>query len=167
MRTGAAAVLLSAALLEGCTVFGSGGAKYQSGSVQVVATEVVGSHGGTVSVARTGTPLDGIEVRFPAGAVPDNTPIEVAWDHGTLADVSGTPSGVIVRLVAGDLREFAQHIEIRVTFNPTQKPKTVMAYSIDDQGRLHTLDVATFDSGRGEALIWTFQPVRFTWVLVN
>lgn len=143
------------------------GAKYESQSVQAVATGVVGSHGGTVPVANTGTPLDGIEVRFPAGAVPDGTPVKLDWDHGALTNVAGTESGTVVLFSTGKVKEFERHVEIRVHFDPAQNPETVMAYSIDDNGRLHALDVASFDTTRGEALIWTFQPVRFTWVLVR
>jgi hypothetical protein len=167
VRLALAITLALSVFLGGCAMVQGGGAKYESGKVQPVASDVIGSHGGTIAVTATGTPVDGVEVRFPAGALPDGTPVEVSWDRGTLSNVAGTQSGIIVRLETGKVEEFTQHVEIRVKFDPTVKPTTVTAYSIDDKSRLHVLDVASVDFARGEALIWTWQPVRFTWVLVH
>ena len=52
-------------LAVGCS--SGGGTKYKAGENVIVNSKIIGADGGTIQAANSGTPIDGVIVKFPAG----------------------------------------------------------------------------------------------------
>src|SRR4051812_9915849 len=109
--------LLRSAFVLGLLVFGSivsscGGGSTSAPSV-VVATQLVGPAGATLTVTDPSSALFGTTVVIPAGALGGNTTITVQQ-----APATGLPSGVIVVELGPSGTVFAVPVTVTVSYSP-------------------------------------------------
>jgi len=155
-------------LLMPCAVFGQ--AKYavfESGKDVVVLQTNVGPAGATLVVNKPGSPVDGIKVEIPEGALPETIAVCLYYNTGNFKPASGTASGVILGISAGKLGQFKKLVKIQVRYDAKLYSKSaVVGFSIDPDGsgRVSGFQLLSQDIKAGTATFGTLVPVRFTWV---
>lgn len=140
--------------------------------------------GGVIQLGTSGTPLDGLVVTFPAGAVLKPTKISVGYNKGTLKPNEGTFSETTLVLDAEDIFEFGMPVEITFPFgkhrvrvsssDPTKArsaqatPSTADAvpvpYRIEEDGTLRPAQATEINRAAGTFTFITFCSGRFSWI---
>jgi len=123
------------------------GAAVALGTTVELVTETIGPSGGTVQ-GPAGSPLEGVSVFVPPGALNGSTPVSLGYNDGSIAPVLGEHAGPILHLAAGDVTRFNEPLEITVPFPGGDT--LPIPYYIRDQGTLHLLGVAGQDPTAGE-----------------
>jgi hypothetical protein len=126
-----------------------------------------GPEGGTFESPVRGLPTDGVKLQLPGKAVDRPIPLSLGYCKGEIRVVSGKPSGVVLTVGAAPADRFEQPLKISVTFPPSPKYQILVGYSIDAEGRFHTIDIGDVDMKQGRVTFLTFQPLTFTWVYVE
>ena len=130
-----------------------------------VTSTCIGPEGGVLHTGKSGTPVDGITIKVPAGALKKKTCLTLSHNTGKLSLPRGTGSGVFLRMAAEEVLEFEKPLEIQVSFNPAQaKGHVLVGYAIDDKGRLAPVDSGPQNRAAGTATFLTLVPLLFTWV---
>jgi hypothetical protein len=137
---------------------------YEPGIVHQVTTQAIGVLGKTITVKNTGTPLDGIQVVFPANALSSNVHVTLGFDDGHLSPKSGTFPGVVLSLESDPVVEFAQPVQIVVPFigDNTVVPEP---YYITPTGQLRPAQLVTIDRATNTFVFNTFHASLFTWII--
>jgi uncharacterized protein YfaP (DUF2135 family) len=130
--------------------------------VAVTSPQTIGPLGGIVQ-APAGTPLAGVYVEFPAGALPQNSQISLAYNTGTVATNVGTHSGINIVLHSSPVTVFEQPVSITIPFASSQD--IPVPYFIDDFGHLHLLQLINIDAVHNTATFQTFHASIFTWIM--
>lgn len=139
-------------------------AHFDRGKDIAVTTVPVGPQGATLRTGQTGTPIDGITVEIPAGALDRDTTVTLAYNTGTLTLPSGNGSGVLLRLTAERVQTFQQLVTIRVRYDIQQHANSVVVgYAIDDKDRLRAVNTESQDSQAGTVAFSTYVPLLLTW----
>lgn len=110
--------------------------------VAVTSPQTISPFGGTVH-APPGSPLAGVSVEIPAGALPINSDISLSLNTGTVTTVAGTHSGINIVLHSSTVTTFAQPVSITIPFSPSQG--IPVPYFIDESGRLHLVQLLSID----------------------
>ena len=153
------------AALSGVVLAMSAPAHFERGQeIQVTAAQV-GPKGATLSTGNHGTPVDGITVEIPAGALEQETTVTLSYNTGTLAVNSGECSGVFLRVAADRVSTFRKLVTIRVRYDAQQRPNVVVVgYAIDAKDRLRSVNTESQDRPAGTVTFSTFVPLLLTWV---
>lgn len=141
-------------------------AYFEHGQTIVVKSFKVNDSGGLLEIGNLGTPIDGMVIEIPKGALDREVTLSVGYNDGMLNLRAGKSSGIVVVLSADSLSSFQKHITIKVRFNPSINPKTIVGYEIDKQGRLHSIDIGSIEKEIGVVSFFTFKPLMFTWVYI-
>lgn len=155
------------AVLPGMAAPGKPAAQFTPGTDVTVVSAQVGPKGVVLKAGQTGTPIDGLSVEIPAGALTNEVRVTLGYNTGKLMLPSGagTASGVFLKLAAEGIEEFQQLVNIKVQYDPARhKPLVVVGYAIDAKGRLRALNQGPQDTKAGTATFSTFLPILFTWV---
>lgn len=137
-------------------------AEVNLGTNTSLTTQNIGDLGGTIN-GPAGSPLDGISVEFPAGALPGNTDVSLGFNNGTVIPVDGTSGGTLLVLDTNTVDEFSQPVEI--TFPYSGVGAIPIPYYVDDSGGLHLMELVEIDSVNGTATFSTYHASIFTWIL--
>ncbi|MBF0566714.1 MAG: hypothetical protein HQK89_15925 [Nitrospirae bacterium] len=108
-----------------------------------VASQPIPAAGGTISVGHTGTPIDGVSVTLPGGALSASTNVTLGYNTGNLIPIYGTYAGVALTLNAGNVTQFNQPVSITVPFTDTSM--TPVPFYIDDTGQIHLMQLVNVD----------------------
>lgn len=153
------------AALSGVVLAMSAPAHFERGQEIPVATAQVGPKGATLSTGNHGTPVDGITVEIPAGALEQETTVTLAYNTGTLSLPSGEGSGVFLRLAVDRVNTFQQLVTIRVRYDAKRHADAVVVgYAIDAKDRLCSVNTESQDRPAGTVTFSTFVPLLLTWV---
>ena len=140
-------------------------AHFESGKEVEVVSARVGPQGAVLSTGNLGTPVDGIAVEIPAGALNHEVTVKLSYNTGKLSLNHGQPTGVFLRISAEQVTEFRVPIRIRVSYDPSHwKGYVLVGYAIDQKGRLSGVDSGPKDSQAGTASFSTLVPLLFTCV---
>ncbi len=118
--------------------------QFRTGNDNIVDTQKVGSAGDEIIIENTNTPIDGVKITFPAGALSEEVDVSVGYNDGTLTPNSGTFSGTVLILEVPEINEFDQPVTITVPF--TDDGTTPVPYYIDDNGKLHPTQIVSINS---------------------
>jgi hypothetical protein len=139
------------------------GATFEAGVTYHVLDLEVGPHGAR-GVVKSSGPADGTIVAVAACAVGRPCILRVGYDDGQLNLVSGVASGKVLRLwLDGPFRPRVP-VLLGVPDEPPAAASAVVAYSIDDTGRLHALDPPRVDLGARITWLRCEAPARVTLV---
>ena len=151
-----------------------GGAYYEPGENQNISTQEIPPTGGVIE-GPPGTPLEGISVNFPAGAVSATSCYSLALNNGTLHVASGQPSGIVIDLSPCDgvlnrsdgseSTKFDQPVEITVPYDPDNGEGFVIPYFIDADGKLDLLETTNIDSNNHTITFVTFHCSWYSWII--
>lgn len=145
----------------------SGGAHYEKRETIVTDTFESGSGGGSFRVPMRGLPSDDVTLELPKDAVDQPVTLTVGYCKGELHLAAGTPSGVVLAVGATPRPRFQQPLKIKVRFRPDPKNQTLVGYAIDEQGRLHSIDLVDLDMEEGNVTFLSFQPLTLTWAYIG
>jgi hypothetical protein len=150
------------------TLAASNPAHFERGKDVTVVSTRVGPQGATLNTGNTGTPVDGITVEIPAGALTQELNVTLSYNTGTLSLPSGESSGVFLGLSAEQLNEFQQPVTIRIRYDAKRHQNVVLVgYAIDAEGRLRAVNQESQDNKAGLASFSTYVPLLFTWVYAS
>jgi hypothetical protein len=140
-------------------------ASFERGKDIEVVSQRVGPRGATLDAGQRGTPIDGLVVEIPPGALKREIPVKLSYNTGKLTLPFGRSSGVFLGLSADDIKEFDQAVTIRIRYNATTNQSlVVVGYAIDSKGRLRAVNAGSQDGKAGTASFSTYVPMLFTWV---
>jgi hypothetical protein len=138
---------------------------YTSGTPVMVAETTVDAAGGVLQGA-AGTPVEGVVVTVPAGALGQPTVLRLGYDNGSFSNASPDDlSGVVLVLESSGTRVFEQPLKIEFPFKDPQR--IPVPYYLRDDGRLEVVVALPVDrvAKRGGFLTW--HASNFTWMNVG
>lgn len=132
------------------------------GTDVTVTSKVIATTGGTIVAGNNGTPIDGVQVQFPAGALASETNVSLGYNTGSLTPNEGTYGGVALTLDTGSAKQFDQPVSITVPF--TDATKVPVPYYVDAAGKLHPMQLIKIDRTAKTFTFQTFHASWFTWI---
>ena len=143
-------------------------AYYEYGRTIIVKSFNVDMNGGLFEITNTGTPVDGIVIEIPQGALDKKVTLLVGYNNGRLLNLrSGKESGTVIVLSSDPkIREFEYPVKITIHFDRSIS-KLVAGYSIDEQGHLHALDIGFLNKDTGIVSFYSFHSLMFTWIYIK
>jgi len=159
------AALAVVGILATGEVMHAGPASFVSSKEVVVASARVGPQGAMLETGKGGTPVDGIRVEIPAGALKRETTVTLSYNTGKLSLPKGEGSSAFLRIDAEKVTDFSAALVIHVSYDPKLgKDRMLVGYAIDARGRLAPIDSGPLDRNLGKASFLTMTPLLFTWV---
>jgi uncharacterized protein YfaP (DUF2135 family) len=139
---------------------GGDGATVNIGTTTTEVTDTVGSAGGTIT-GPVGSPLEGISVNFPVGAVEENCTVTLGSNDGSITPVIGTFSGVIIDLDVHPAITFNEPVEITLPLEPGTLP---VPYYIPEDGTLKVCSIKNIDRNAGTWSFVTWHDSKYSWL---
>ncbi|MBN4068587.1 hypothetical protein JYU06_03580 [Desulfotalea psychrophila] len=145
---------------------GMGIKQYQSNKQFHVVKYDISENGETVTVANTGTPIDGINIIVPPGAISKDGEIFLGYETGKfLPTIHGIPSRIVLVIETPGITNYENPIEVIVPLATMEKDWIgVAGYKIDKEGQLEPLTTISLDKVSNRATFVTFAPLKMTWV---
>jgi len=140
--------------------------QYQSNKQFHVAKYDISENGATLTIANTGTPIDGINIIVPPGAISKDGEILLGYETGKfLPTIHGIPSRIVLVIETPEITSYENPIEVIVPLATMEKDWIgVAGYKIDIEGRLEPLTTTSLDRNTNTATFATFAPLKMTWV---
>ena len=130
----------------------------------MILSRMVDSRGADIAVGHVGTPIDGLVVHIPPGAMEQADRITLSYSIRSVPLQVGTASGLIVTLQADTIKTFLGPVRVEMHY-PAQPRQTVaIPYLVDASGRLHILQLVKFYEASSTIVFDTFVPGDFTLV---
>ena len=134
----------------------------RSGNDVIVTSKTIGATGDIIEAGSSGTPIDGVTVQFPAGALSEDTNVSLGYNTGTLTPNEGIYAGIALVINAGTVSQFSQPITITVPF--TDMSKVPVPYYVDADGKLHPMQLIKIDRTAKTFTFQTFHASWYTWI---
>lgn len=132
---------------------------YTPGEDVVVVTQTIGTAGGIIETGNTGTLVDGVIVRFPAGALSSDTKVELGYNRGSMTPNNGTWSGAAITLKPEGVEDFDVPIEITV---PSEAAYGIIApYYVEENGKIRPCQLVGIDDVAKTATFSTAHASRY------
>ncbi len=132
--------------------------------ITLLASRAVDRAGAELAVGSRDSPIDGLVVHIPAGALARPDTVSLGFSTRPVAVRAGRGSGVVIVLQTGSLASFQRPVAIEVPVPGLSPEALVVPYRVDDQGRLHLLQLTRLDPDHQRFWFDTFAPGQFTWV---
>jgi hypothetical protein len=122
------------------------GATAQLGDTTEVAQQVVSPDGGTLQGA-AGTPLEGVSLTIPAGAVLADLDVSLGYNSGTVTPVDGTVASPIIDITTNfnGTEGFAVPLEITTPYTAAPDEYPVPYYINEDGSGLELCEIVNVD----------------------
>jgi hypothetical protein len=160
-----ACLLGSWAILPGMAAAAPKAAAFERGKDVEVVSLRVGPQGATLNAGQSGSPIDGLVVEIPPGALKREITVKLLYNTGKLSLPKGQGSGIFLGLSADEVREFEKPVTIRIRYDASRHQcLVVVGYAIDNKGRLRAVNSGAQDVKAGTASFSTLIPLLFTWV---
>ena len=137
--------------------------KGENGTV-ILTSAKMDQNGGKVIVEKPGSPLEGLVVEFPPGAIDRQFEVSISMIFESVPVRSGKNCGFTVVLAVPGIKSFKEMVSIMMPYEPRPGNRLVIPYEIDSDNRLHIMDIGKLDANNRTLVIFTFKPVRFTLV---
>jgi len=125
-------------------------------------SQSVSPTGGSLTITDPSSPIYGVVVNFPAGALPQSTNVTIGYNNGSLTPNSGTYSGINILVEVPGIKGFTQPVEITVPFD---KPNSIpIPYYIAIDGTLRPCQLVKVDRINKTFTFQTFHASLFTWI---
>lgn len=134
-----------------------------SSQIIVVASRMVDGGGADIAVGDIGSPIDGLTVHIPSQAMEQAARITLGYRAKSVPVRAGRACGTVVTLRADTISKFDDLITIEVHYRVSPPPALVIPYSLDVKGRLHVMNIKTFDASNARLVFYTEAPGEFTW----
>jgi hypothetical protein len=148
--------------MEGWEPAGGDPAIVELGQDIAQVSQMIGAAGGTV-YAPASSPIEGVYVEFPEGALLGQTEVSLGYNTGYIVPVIGEFIEPILTLSAGETTEFAAPVSINVPFNPEQG--FPIPYYINEDGTLELMTITGVDNESGILTYATFHASLFAHLL--
>jgi hypothetical protein len=138
-------------------------ATYTPGTPVVLAQATIDASGGTLT-GPAGTPLDGVVLTIPAGAVSGPTTFSLGYDDGgSFANVSADElSGLVIAIDTDGQHQFSQPLTVEFTFtDPVNFP---IPYYLNADGSFELQSPLPVDRAAGRGGFLTWHASNYTWV---
>ncbi|HEX3045862.1 MAG TPA: hypothetical protein VHY08_13980 [Bacillota bacterium] len=135
---------------------------FASGNNIPVTSTMIEVTGGTIEIGNLGTPIDGVKVEFPAGALPADSNVSVGYDTGLLAPNAGSYSGALLNLDVQNTKDFDQPVSITAPLPDADK--IPVPYYVDNNGKLHPVQLIEVDRTNMTFTFQTFHASWYTWI---
>jgi uncharacterized protein YfaP (DUF2135 family) len=136
--------------------------RFKSGTAAELGSTILGTAGGTLTIPAGSTPISGVKVQVPAGALSENTTFAVSYNDGSITPRAGQYSGGVMVLDTGDTHDFAEAITVTVPWNDTSK--IPCPYYVDSSGLLHPAQLLSLDAANHTFSFQTFHASWYTWI---
>ncbi len=135
-------------------------ATYQEGTTVIVTEETIGDQGGTLT-GPAGTPVEGVVVTVPAGALSGPTALSLGYDeNGVFTNVMPDERGVVMVLSSSGSTEFLKPIKVEYPF--TGADRIPVPYYIHEDGTFEIVPPLPFASTTGRAGFITMHVSKYT-----
>ena len=162
---GGLVVFLGAAMAR--TAFSQDAARFTFGQTRLLAAKDIGPEGGRMTIQGTDTPLEGLVLDIPPGALEREDRVTIGYDDGTLILPMGAPSGKTAVITFGKAPSLALPAAVSLPFDRDKAVGPPQGYAVDAQGRLDLLMLARFDRESGVAVYHTFRSMTMTWAYLD
>ena len=137
-------------------------ASYLTGTTVMVSEATIGDQGGTLTGA-AGTPVEGVVVTVPAGAMSEPTTLTLGYDNGgVFTNVKFAEQNVVMVLNSSGRTNFLKPIKVEFSFNsPDRIP---VPYYINEDGTLEIVTPLPFDRLAGRAGFITWHVSNYTFL---
>ncbi len=140
-------------------------AKYVGGTPVMVAEATIDSAGGKLQ-GTAGSPIEGVVVTVPAGALDEPTQLSLGYDNGTFTDVSPEDlSGVVLVLNSNGTHVFGEPIKIEYPFKA--EGRIPVPYYLRDDGTLVIAAALPLDRAARRGAFVSWHASKFTWMNVG
>ncbi len=145
---------------------GMGIKQYQSHEQFHVVKHEISENGSTITVANTGTPIDGINIIVTPGSIAKDCEILLGYETGKFfPTIHGIPSRIVLIIETPGITSYENPIEVVVPLVTMEKDWIgVAGYKIDKEGQLEPLTTTSLDKDNKTATFATFAPLKMTWV---
>jgi len=143
-------------------------AYFEYGKTILVKSFKVGPVGGLFEIKNTDTPIDGMTIEIPKGALDKEINFSAGYNDGVLKNVRGEWSEITGVLYSEQLVDLmSKPMLIRISMKYSGDPKAVVPYAIDEKGKIHSLTTLSMDKESRTFSYATFYiPLTFTWTNV-
>lgn len=138
-------------------------AVFSMGSSSTITSKTIGPNGGTIEVTNSNSPLYGVKVEFPAGALFKSVVVSLGSNDGNLNPNSGTFSGKAIYLDVSDIKEFDQPVKVTVPYS--DEDSFPVPYYIDSNGKMHPSQLISIDETNKTFTFEIFHASIYTWVV--
>lgn len=133
------------------------------GSDVMVATEAIGPLGGSIE-GSPGSPVEGIRVDFPAGALPTDTAVSIGYNTGTV-EFNGVPlESPILSLECAGPAEFEKPVLITVPSSDELPPSVLYLH---DDGSYEGVHLTEFDEQASTFSFETWHASSWFWLYLD
>ncbi len=142
-------------------------AHFVPGKIRILYCFEVDEQGGLFKIERSNTAADGIVIEVPVQALKRSVTVSVGLNDGKLYVPSGKTCGIVLVIdVSDEVKRFDRPLKITSKISAEKNMISVVGYTIDDEGRLHTLDTIFNNKSPDVVSFYTFRPVTLTWVQI-
>ncbi|MDR3075742.1 MAG: hypothetical protein LBU26_00445 [Synergistaceae bacterium] len=133
---------------------------YTPGEDVKLITKTIGINGGIIETGNTGTPVDGVSVTFPAGALTSETNVTLGYNLGSMTLNNGTWSGAAITLETDGKNGFDVPVEITV---PTTDLYGIIApyHVVEENGKIRPCQLKNIDTATQTATFITLHASKF------
>lgn len=129
-----------------------------------VSSRTVDSDGADIAVGNIASPIDGLVVHVPPHSMPHADRLTLGYTMKSVKVRAGKACGLVITLRADTIVEFNGLVTIEVHYRAWPPPKLAIPYSLDAKGRLHVMNIQTFDAAQKTLTFYTSAPGDYTWV---
>ena len=135
------------------------GAVFEPGTDTITLNPTLTVQGGTLT-GPAGSPIEGVVVTFPPGALPRDSQISLGYNSGTVTPGSGTWGNKVILLSSSAVSKFELPVTIRVPFN--QSGDILVPYYIDANKKFHLMTITQIDRSAHTVTFETYHASYFT-----
>jgi len=137
----------------------------------VVASAKIDAYGGVIKAGNSGSPIDGMIIEIPAGAVEKEDTFSLGYNEGKIIVNDGSPSSDVIYVFSAEkTKGFDQPVKIKVPYNPSipfRGNLGIHPCAVDEKGRISGLQLRDIDKENHTLWIDTFVPCSFIYIYDN
>jgi hypothetical protein len=139
-------------------------ASYKAGTPVMVSQATIGAKGGILTGA-AGTPVEGVVVTVPEGALTESTTLSLGYDNGVFTNVKPEEQGIVMVLQSSGRTDFPKPLQVEFPFK--RAGQIPVPYYINDNGRFEIVTALPFDRTTGRAGFITWHVSKYTYTFAN